>query len=308
MQPNDNVIIPDAKALLWTLLGVLGFSGSLPATRIAVGHLNPVTVGLGRAVVAAVFAALALALTRSPWPKLNTIPSLMVVVATVVLGFPLMSAFALTDIPASRGAVVLALAPLSTAVFAALRSRNNPGLQLWLPALFGAGAVLSFVGFTDGGFRAADLKLLVGALVVGLGYAEGARLSKRQPGWQVIAWALVLAAPLLAVVTPWPTTPAEVPLSAWLAFAYLSIISMFLGFVAWYSGLARGGIAKMGQLQLLQPFLTLIWSASLIGEPIHPAAWGAAAVVVGCIAMVMKRRPPGLRPPRLTGLRRSFGD
>ncbi|MCB9647189.1 MAG: DMT family transporter [Deltaproteobacteria bacterium] len=276
---------------MWTLAGVVGFSGSLPATRVAVQHLDPVTVGLGRAVVAAVVAAALLLLARAPRPALRELPALGLVAACVVVGFPLISAFALRELPAGRGAVVLAVAPLSTAAFAAWLGRERTTLGFWLRAGVGTSAVLGYVATTAGGFGAADLKLLLAAVVVGLGYAEGARLSRARPGWQVIGWALVLAAPVLAVVTPWPPDLGAVPAAGLAAFAYVSLISMFLGFVAWYSGLARGGAARMGQLQLLQPFLTLLWSGLLLGEPWQPAAWWAVAVVVGCIAAGWWVRP-----------------
>ena len=295
----DNVFHVDPKALLWTLAGVVGFSGSLPATRLAVTHLDPVTVGLGRAVVAAAVAALALALTRAPLPDRRTLPSLLVVAACVVVGFPLLCAFALEDLPAGRGAVVMAVAPLATAAFATLRGGERPGAWFWLTSAIGAGAVLTYVGATAGGFGGSDLTLLVGSVMVGAGYAEGARLSRTRPGWQVIAWALVLSAPALVVITPWPPRLDEVPWVASAAFAYVSLISMFLGFVAWYSGLARGGAARMGQLQLLQPFLTLLWSSWLLGEPWQPAAWWAAAVVVLCIALGWRR--PALAPAPQVG-------
>lgn len=256
-------------------------------------HIDPVTVGLGRALVAAVIAGFALVLSRAPLPRWQTLPSFVVVAATVVVGFPLLSAFALRDVPASRGAVVLAIAPLATALFASLRSGERPGVMFWLTSCVGAGAVLVYVATTGGGFGPADSKLVLASSIVGIGYAEGARLSKSQPGWQVIAWALVLAAPVLVWVTPWPSSLAEIPLSAKLGFAYLSVISMFLAFVAWYTGLASGGIAKMGQLQLLQPFLTLLWSALLLGETLPPTTWWAASVVVLCIALQMSR-------PRIT--------
>ncbi len=224
----------------------------------------------------------------------------MLVAATVVIGFPVLSAIALQDVPASRGAVVLAIAPLATALFATLRNGERPGLIFWITSCVGSGAVLVYVATTGGGFGVSDLKLAFASVVVGIGYAEGARLSKARPGWQVIAWALVLAAPVLVWVTPWPDSIEAVPTSAKLGFAYVSVISMFFGFVAWYSGLASGGIAKMGQLQLLQPFLTLLWSVLLLGETLPPTAWWAASVVVLCIALQMRQpaRPKPSPAPR----------
>jgi drug/metabolite transporter (DMT)-like permease len=301
MKPNDNIIAIDPKALLWTLAGVVGFSGSLPATRLAVAHLDPATVGLGRALVAAALAAVWLLVTRAPRPSRRDIPGLAVVATCVVVGFPLVSAYALRDLPAGRGAVVLAVAPLSTAAFATWLGGERPTGWFWLTSAVGAGAVLVYVASTGGGFALPDLKLLGGSLVVGAGYAEGARLSKTRPGWQVIGWALVVAAPALVFVTPWPDAPSAVPASAWLGFAYVSLISMFLGFVAWYTGLARGGAARMSQLQLLQPFLTLLWSSLLLGEPWQPEAWWAVSVVVGCIAAGWWRRPRAPAAPAWVG-------
>ncbi|MCB9735325.1 MAG: DMT family transporter [Deltaproteobacteria bacterium] len=288
MTIRDNTIASTGKAFLWTALGVLGFSGSLPATRAAVAGLEPATVGLGRAVVAAALAASALLATRSRLPPWRLVPRLALVAACVVVGFPLLSALALREVAASHAAVVVAIAPLATALFAVALAGERPPRRFWVASTVGAGAVLVYVA-TSAGLGPADLTLAGAALVVALGYAEGGRLARELGGWRVIAWALVIASPVALALTPWPADPAAVPASAWLGFAYVSVVSMFLGFVAWYTGLARGGIARMGQLQLLQPFLTLVWAALLLGEEPGPGAFLAVLVVVGAIAASARR-------------------
>lgn len=296
MSSRDRASHPDGRALLWTSLGVLGFSGSLPATRAAVVALDPATVGLGRAAVASGLAVIALLATRSRLPPWRLLPRLALVAACVVFGFPLLTALALQEVPASHGAVVVAMAPLATALFAVILAGERPPWRFWIASAVGAAAVVVYVAATGGGLGPVDLMLVAAALVVGLGYAEGGRLARELGGWRVVAWALVLSAPLTLALTPWPDDPAAVPLSAWIGFAYVSVISMFFGFVAWYMGLARGGIARMGQLQLLQPFLSLVWAALLLGERPGPGAFVAVSVVVTAIAAAQRRRPAAVAP------------
>jgi drug/metabolite transporter (DMT)-like permease len=271
---------------------VIAFSGTLPATRIAVAHLDPVFVGLGRALVAAVLAAAVLVATRSPWPARSLWPRLAVVAAGVVVGWPVLSALAMRAVPAAHGAVVAGLLPLATALAGALIAHERRSRGFWLCAVAGSAVVIAFALWEGGGApQAADL-LLVGAVVAAaIGYAEGARLSRILGGWQVISWVLVLSAPFLVIPT-WLAADARLvsaPWPAWAGFAYVAAISMFLGFFAWYRGLALGGIAAVGQLQLLQPFLTIFASAWLLGEPVDAATYLAAALVVASIAAGRRR-------------------
>ena len=203
-------------------------------------------------------------------------------------GFPLFSAYAMRHVPASHGAVVIGLLPLATAVAGALLAHERPSPRFWACALAGSAVVAGFALWEGGGaLQLADL-LLVGAVIsAAIGYAEGGRLSRTLGGWQVISWALVLAAPFAAIPT-WLSLDARMaaaPWTAWAAFAYVAAVSMYLGFFAWYKGLALGGIAAVGQVQLLQPFFTLFASALLLGERLDAATFVAAALVVATIAV-----------------------
>lgn len=289
-------IVDERAGLLFGFAGVFCFSLTLPATRAAVACFDPVIVGLGRALVAALLACAVLGWRRPGWPSLGQWRRLVLVAAGVVVGFPVFSAWAMTRVPAAHGAVVLGILPLATAVLATLRNGDRPSLRFWLAALIGAGVVIGYV-LEDGAghWQLADLALAAAIVSAAFGYAEGGRLARELGGWQVICWALVLAAPVLI----WPVglRLAEHPLSsgtwgAWLGLGYVSLFSMFLGFFAWYRGLALGGVARVSQMQLLQPFLTLIASGVLLGERITWHMLVAAVLVIGCI--VVGRRAPVL--------------
>lgn len=275
------------RGLAWGFLGVLAFSATLPATRLAVAALDPSFVGLGRALVAAVLAAALLAATRSPFPRRATWPGLAVVALGVVAGFPLLTAWAMRHVPASHGAVVVGLLPLATAVAGALLAHERPSRRFWACAVAGSAVVVGYALWKGGGLlHVADL-LLVGAVIAAaIGYAEGARLARELGSWQVISWALVLAAPFLAIPT-WhaATGLGDVPWTAWAGFAYVAVVSAYVGFFAWYRGLAEGGIAAVGQVQLLQPFLTIFLSVLLLGEALDPATFVAAGLVILAIAL-----------------------
>ena len=284
--PRAAALTAQHRGLLLGFVGVAAFSVTLPATRVAVDALDPVFVGLGRAVVAALLAATVLAVTRSPLPRAAQWPRLAIVAAGVVLGFPLLTAWAMRHVPASHGAVVVGLLPLATAAAGAWLAHERPSRRFWICALAGSAVVVAFALWKGAGApHVADL-LLVGAVAsAAIGYAEGARLTRELGGWQVISWALVLSAPFVAVPA-WLALGdvASVPAAAWLAFAYISVVSMYLGFFAWYRGLALGGIAAVGQVQLLQPFMTIAFAALLLGEAIDPATFVAAALVIAAIA------------------------
>ena len=278
--------------------------------------LDPVFVGLGRAIVAALLAGVTLAWARSPWPALSLWPRLAVVAAGVVVGFPLFSAWALRQVPASHGAVVIGLLPLATAVAGAWLAHERPSRRFWICALCGSAVVVGFALWQGGGApHVADLLLVAAVVSAAIGYAEGARLARELGSWQVISWALVLAAPLLAVpaLLAAPADAAAVPWQSWTGFAYVAVVSMYVGFFAWYRGLALGGIAAVGQVQLVQPFLTIFASALLLGERVDLATFVAAALVIAAIALgraplysVRRRRVRGVDPV-LEALRRPAG-
>jgi drug/metabolite transporter (DMT)-like permease len=288
----------DASGLLFGALGVLSFSLTLPATKLAVTELDGTFVGLGRAVVAAGLAAVVLAVRRQRRPSRAQWRGLAIVAAGVVVGFPLLSAWAIERVPAAHGAVLTGLLPIATALGGTLVAGERPSRAFWLVSLAGLAAVLLFAASMGGGApQWADLLLLAAVASAGLGYAEGGRLARELGGWQVICWALLLAAPFLAV--PVAVAAASHGLSAgpaaWLGFAYVAVVSMFLGFFAWYRGLASGGIARVGQLQLAQPVLTVGWSAILLDETVGIQTVAAAVAVVATVALGRRVQAP-VRP------------
>jgi len=260
---------PQASGTVFGLLGVLAFSLTLPASRVAVASLDPVMVGLGRAVVAAIPAALLLYLTKQRRPTPLQWRGLAIVAFGVIAGFPVFSAWAMKRVDASHGAVVLGLLPLATAIAAFLRAGEKPTLRFWLASVAGSLTVIAFaLSSGSGALRAADGALLIAVILAALGYAEGGRLAREIGGWQVICWSLVLAFPVTIGPVVWLALEhgLEATPAAWGSFAYLSFFSSFLGFFAWYHGLARGGVARVGQLQLLQPFFTFVFAAAFLGE------------------------------------------
>lgn len=281
--------------LVWGALGVLAFSVSLPATRVAVlGGLDPLFVGAGRAVVAGALALLALRLGGQGLPSRRMLRPLLLVVAGVVIGFPFLTTLALARVEAVHGSVLTGLLPAATAVMAVLRAGERPSLRFWLAAAAGLLAVLVFAVVQGAGtVDPADLLLLAAVALCGLGYAEGAVLSRELGGVQVISLALVLALPITLPVALWRADPAMLTAAtpqAWVAFAYVSLFSMYLGFFAWYRGLAIGGVARVGQLQLAQPVLSLGWAALLLGEPLGTATLVAAGVVLACVVLTQSAR------------------
>lgn len=277
------------------LLGVVIFSGSLPATRVAVAGFSPVFLTSARAVIAGAIAAALLLALGERRPRRADLPSLAIVAAGVVAGFPLLTAVALETITAAHSVVFIGLLPLATAVFAVLRGGERPRRAFWLYSGLGSTIVIVFAlagggsGDIAGGVTG-DLAMLAAILVCGLGYAEGARLSRRLGGWQVISWALVLAWPAMAALAlaTRPASFAGIAAPAWIGLGYVSIFSMLVGFVFWYRGLARGGIAAVGQLQLLQPFLGLALAAVLLGESVAWTMIAATAAIIACVALARR--------------------
>ena len=304
------------RGLWWGLLGVAAFSFTVPFTRVAVAGLAPLFIGSGRAVVAAVLAAGALALARQRFPRGTQWVRLAVVAAGIVVGFPLLTSFALTTAPASHGAVVIALLPAATATAAVLRGRERPPRAFWAVTAVGALAAIAFAFSQSGGLARSgefgqvhreDLLLLAAVVAAAIGYAEGGLLARELGAWQTVSWALVLASPLMVVLTalslggqPPSATPGQ-----WAAFAYLGVVSMFLGFFAWYRGLAVGPMARVSQVQLIQPVLSICWAGLLLGETLSRATvlGGLAVVLCAGVAVRVRIRPqPAKRsrgePPR----------
>ncbi|UPO77158.1 DMT family transporter [Arthrobacter sp. Helios] len=292
-RPGGRAGIPQGP--LFGFLGVLAFSFTLPFTRVAVEDLDPLLVGGGRAVIAALLAAAVLLAARAPRPNTSQWWRLAIVATGVVAGFPLLTSFALQTVPASHGAVVIGLLPAATAVAAVLRAGERPSARFWVASLAGASAAVGFVLLDAGGFSglgAGDLLLLGAVVLAAFGYAEGGLLARELGAWQTICWALVLALPAMLIPTGMGLSagfPDASP-AAWLAFGYLAVISMFLGFFAWYRGLGIGPISAISQIQLVQPFLTLAWAALLLGEAFTLANGIGAVVIVVCAGAAVRSR------------------
>ena len=279
------------RGLLYGLIGVVIFGGSLPATRAAVLGLDPWFVSAARAVGAAVLGGLWLTFMRQSLPTLRDSLRLALVGLCVVIGFPVLTSFALQFVPASHGILFVGLIPLGTCLVGALIGTVRPRRAFWPWAVFGAVSVVGYAVYEGGGqFGAADL-LMVGAVIAtGIGYAEGARLSQRMPPAAVISWALVICLPvsLPAMILTWPAAPESVPASAWIGLGYVTLFSMFIGFLFWYRGLVLGGTARVSQIQLFQPFIGLGLAAAFLGEEV---GWGLLlGSVMVTIAVAKARR------------------
>lgn len=273
--------------MLYGLLGVCSFSLTLPSTRLIVDVLSPASAGLGRSLVAALLAAVLLAIRRVPFPRWPEIKQLFLVAAGVVFGFPFFSAWAMERVPASHGAIIIALLPLATAGAAAFFSGERPSRLYWLSSITACLTILGYaISSGMGALQWADLALLAAVLSAAIGYAVGGKLSRTLGSWQVISWALVLAFPFLVVPIAGPLLEElqQATWSTWLGFGYVSVISQFLAFFAWYHGLAIGGVAKVGQIQYVQPFLTMLASWLLLAESITAGGIIAALIVVLAVA------------------------
>jgi drug/metabolite transporter (DMT)-like permease len=287
---STSVLSWEASPLLLGALGVLSFSLTFPATTAAEASFSPVLVGVGRAVPAAVLAIAVLAARQERLlPPREAVRRLLVVALTVGVGFGLLSALALHQVSSVHGAVLTGLIPAATAGVAVLRAGERPRAGYWAALAAGLAVVIGFALIQGGGrLHPADLLLLAGIGVAGVGYTEGGVLAREYGGWRVICWALILALPVTIPVTMFSavTSPPEhVTAAAAGGLAYVSLVPMCLGFFAWYQALARGGVARIGRLQLAQPALTLVWSALLLGEKVSWLTATAAAAVIGVTAV-----------------------
>lgn len=279
------------------------FSFTVPLSRLAVADLSPLFIGAGRAVVAATLAAAALTLTRQRVPHGFQWLRLAVVATGVVAGFPLLTTYALTEVPASHGVVVIALLPAATAVLAVLRTGERPVRAFWVFSALGALAAVGFALVQGGGIdqvHRADLLLFAAVLVCAMAYAEGGLLTRELGSWQTISWALVVASPVMVTLTAVSVVrepPTGSP-AAWASFAYLAVVSMYLGFFAWYRGLAIGPMAQVSQVQLGQPVLSLLWAGLLLGEHIGwPTVLGGLLVIALAGGATSSRARTAPAPP-----------
>ncbi|RTL73896.1 MAG: DMT family transporter [Bradyrhizobiaceae bacterium] len=268
-------------------IGIAIFGGTLPATRLAVEGLDPFFITAGRAAASGLLSAALLLMLRRRWPSMRQIRTMLICIVTIVFGFPGLMALAMLTVPAAHGGVVLGILPLTTAAAASVILGERPSLRFWLLAGLGTTVVVAFALRDSGGEIAiGDVYLFLAAISTSIGYVFSADLSHEMPGWEVISWILVLALPLTLplAIWLWPTNPGAVPTAAWVAFAYVSIFSMFVGFFAWNAGLVMGGVARVSQVQLLQTFVTLGLSAVINGEHVGPSTIAVAALVVAIVA------------------------
>lgn len=275
------------KGWLNGMAAVLVFSNSTPATRLAVSGFDPFFLTSARAAIAGLLAAALMLATRSSLPKRGDLVSLVIVITGVVIGFPLLSGLAMQHITSARALVFQGLLPLGTALFGVLRGGERPSPIFWLFALAG-GLIIGAFALARGADSSltGDLLIFAAVAICSLGYAEGGVLARRMGGLRVICWALILSLPISvpAAVLLQPDTFVGVPDQAWAGLAYVSLFSMLIGFIFWYRGLALGGIAAVGQLQLLQPLFGLAVSALLLHEPVGWPMLAATAGVIACVA------------------------
>ncbi|AKV09126.1 transporter [Pseudomonas fluorescens NCIMB 11764] len=286
-QPRENF----TSGWLNGLIGVVIFSGSLPATRVAVLEFDPVFLTVARATIAGVLALCLLWLFKEKRPARSQLLPLVIVAMGVVVGFPLLTALALQYVTSAHSIVFVGLLPLATAVFGVVRGGERPRPVFWFFSVLGSVLVVGFA--VSQGLTASpegDLLMLAAILACGLGYAEGAKLSRTLGGWQVISWALVLSLPVMALLTLWlkPVSFSGISAPAWFSLGYVSLFSMLIGFVFWYRGLAQGGIAAVGQLQLLQPFFGLALAATLLHEHVSIGMLAVTVAVILCVAGAKK--------------------
>jgi len=272
---------------IFGFIGVAIFSGSLVATRAAVEGFDPLFLTAIRAVLAALAGGAALLVFAKARPAREDIFPLLIVAGGVVVGFPLLTALALQQVTSAHSTVSIGLLPLATAIFGVLRTGEQTHPLFWLFSGLGSLVVVGFaVSQGAQGALIADMMMLAAIVVCGLGYAVGAKLSRKLGGWQVISWALLISLPvsLPAAMLTMPDGFADVPATSWIALFYVSMFSMLIGFVFWYRGLAQGGIAAVSQLQLLQPFMGLMLAAILLGEHVSVPMLLASSLVVLCVA------------------------
>ena len=288
------------KGLWLGLLGIVIFSATLPMTRLAVGtpdvpQMSGVFIALGRAVVAAALSAAFLLVTRAPFPARRHWRSLAITAGGVVFGFPLFTSVAMRYVEAMHASVIVGVLPLATAAVGALLHRQRPSNGFWACAALGSSLVVLFAMLRSGnvaslGIHFADLLLLAAMLCAAVGYGYGAQLSQHMQAEHVICWALILSLPLtlpLSILS-WPTAPIQA--SAWAGFAYVAVFSMWLGFFAWYRGLALGGTVRVSQVQLVQPFLSMLFAVPLLGERLDAVTVGFGLAVIATV-FIGKKMP-----------------
>lgn len=279
------------QGLISGLLGITLFAGSLPATRLAVADLSPTFLSSARVSIAAIIALVVLIVLRQPLPKKKDITSLGINAFACVIAYPLLTAYALQHITAGQSIVFNGLLPLCTAFFAFLVGGEKMKPLFWVFAAIGASCVIGYALSLGGeGTMQGNLFMLTAVVICGLGYTEGAKLSRKIGGWQVMCWALVVSLPIMLPLCVWalPTEPALIKSDAWFGLGYVAIFSSLMGFLFWYRGLALGGTASVGQLQLIQPFIGLALAALVLNEMITWPMLGVTVAAIICVAGARK--------------------
>ena len=287
-QVNQNSV---NKGMLLGFMGVMVFSLTLPVTRLIIPYFDPFFIGLGRSVVAAIVAAIILIAFKQPLPSKSQLRILLLIALGVIAGFPVLTAFAMQSVPASHGSVVIGLLPLLTAVIAVFISNERPGVGFWIAATLGAILVVIY-SLLQGGMELhrGDVYLIAASVLGAMGYAFGGKIAKEIGGWQVICWVNVIGFPfsIIGATLVMPENFEDIPMTVWTGFLYLALASQLFGFFLWYKGLAMGGIARVSQTQLLQPFLSIIAAIVLLGEKVELKTYLFAVTVVIAIAITKK--------------------
>lgn len=274
--------------------GVLLFGGTLPATRLTVAFIDPFFLSAARAAIAGFAGLVLLLVMRKPLPPRALWSEIALAGLFTIVGFPVSMALAMVSVPAAHGGVVLGIIPLATVAVAALIAHERPSPGFWIASLAGAAVVLAFV-LSGGETREVALGdlFLLGTIVSGaFGYTLSGRLSRTLPGWEVICWQVVLFLPLtvLTAALLWPKSLAGVPAQAWAGLAYVSFISQFFAFFVFNAAMAMGGVARVGQLMLLQPFVIVALAAPVNGEPLRLSTVAYAAAVVATVVIGQRMR------------------
>ncbi|MDA9170849.1 DMT family transporter [Alphaproteobacteria bacterium] len=261
----------ETKGMLIGFVGIAIFSLTLPFTQMAVNEMSPFFLAFGRASIAGICALILLIFNKSKFPNRVQINKLIIIVVGVVYGFPIFTSIAMTTLPSSHSGIVLGILPLAMSLFAAIKYKEKPSLSFWLTSIFGTFMVISYTFMdNDGSLMIEDLWLLFAILFAAIGYSEGGILSKEMGSIAVISWALVISLPinLFASYVFYETSYATISFQAFMSLMYVGLFSMFIGFFFWYKGIAIGGISRVGQVQLIQPFLTIIGAYFLTNEKI----------------------------------------
>lgn len=283
----------ETLGMLLGFVGMLLFAGTLPASRVAVMSVDPLFITSARAALPGFLSLMLVIALRRRIPPREQWAAIIIAALCLVFGFPLFSAIAMTTVPAAHGGVVLGILPVATALAATILAGERPSRGFWIAALAGSGIVVAFaLREGSGSLVSGDLWLLASVVVAAIGYTYSGKLATRMPGWEVIAWALIVSLPFAAagVAASPPAQPSEVPLEAWVSVLYVALFAQFIGFFFWNAGLAMGGIARVGQIQLLQPFAIVLIAALVANEPLQIETLLFAAAVVGTVLVGRRMR------------------